>query len=242
MERLIEKTDPKSAIRKNAENAHDWEYNEDAKFFYSLAVTFRDELIDPLARIDREQMPDPVIGFDDARNSNILAYYTLGRNAHGVKDEIIFNTAHYETREGKKEWKYGRWSQAETCLHEQIHLFLEYLTSVDGIKRPAHGKEFTEFCGKLGLHVVPNVGSHYQVADADSPFGRLMKSMGIARPDDVPRAEGEKTDWWRPKKEKGKSTLHKYECPNCGLKVRVGVKEDPELIHKKCGEVLVYKA
>lgn len=57
----IERFDPKSAIRKNAEGARDWEYNEDAKFFYSLAVTFRDELIDPLARIDREKMPDPAI-------------------------------------------------------------------------------------------------------------------------------------------------------------------------------------
>jgi len=46
--RPIEQVDAKSVIRKNAELASDWEYQEEAIVLYNLAVRFRDELIDPL--------------------------------------------------------------------------------------------------------------------------------------------------------------------------------------------------
>ena len=233
--RIIEQVDAKSAIRKNAELASDWAYQEEAIVLYNLAVRFRDELIDPLERIDRSRMSDPVISFDDARNKEVLATYTVGRNSLGLKDEITFNTAHFKDNEyGKKEWIYGRWSQLETLAHEQSHLFLHHLTDIDGKKRPAHGAEFVQKCESIGLHVLPARGSHYQVADAESPFGRIMKELGVERPDDVPRAEGDKRDWFRPKKERGKSTLEKYICPSCGLNVRIGVKENPGIIHHKC--------
>ena len=231
----IERIDAKSAIRRNAELASDWAYQEEAIVLYNMAVRFRDELIDPLERIDRSRMSDPVISFDDARNKEVLATYTVGRNALGLKDEITFNTAHYKDAElGKKEWVYGRWSQLETLAHEQVHLYLHHLTDIDEKKRPSHGVEFVQKCDSIGLHVLPARGSHYQVADADSPFGRIMKSLGVERPDDVPRIDGDKRDWFRPKKERGKSTLEKYTCPSCGLNVRIGVKDDPGIIHHKC--------
>ena len=44
-----------------------------------------------------------------------------------------------------------------------------------------------------------------------------MKELGIKRPKDVPRIDDPKRDWFRPTKEKGKSTLHKNSC-GCGLK------------------------
>jgi hypothetical protein len=72
-----------------------------------------------------------------------------------------------------------------------------------------------------------------------------MEELGIPRPADVPRSSttewtktgGVKTDWFRPFKEKGRSTLHKWECPGCGLKVRVGIKGNPELVHDVCSEI-----
>lgn len=87
--------DPKPIVRKNAIEAHDWEYREDAEYLYKMAVVFRDRLIDPIARIERSQMPDPVIAFDDLRNNKVLADYTIGRNAEGLLDAITFNTANY---------------------------------------------------------------------------------------------------------------------------------------------------
>ena len=100
--RIIEQVDAKSAIRKNAELASDWAYQEEAIVLYNLAVRFRDELIDPLERIDRSRMSDPVISFDDARNKEVLATYTVGRNALGLKDEITFNIAHYKDHDHGK--------------------------------------------------------------------------------------------------------------------------------------------
>jgi len=63
-----------------------------------------------------------------------------------------------------------------------------------------------------------------------------MDELWIERPDDVPRDEGVKRDWFRPEKERGRSTLHKWECPGCGLKVRIGIKDDPRLVHDVCSE------
>jgi hypothetical protein len=84
--RIIEQVDAKSAIRRNAELATDWAYQEEAIVLYNLALRFRDELIDPLERIDRSRMSDPVISFEDARNKEVLATYTVGRNSLGLKE------------------------------------------------------------------------------------------------------------------------------------------------------------
>lgn len=77
---LVTEYNPQPAVRQNAENAPDWIYKEEAVFLYRLAVIFRDRLVDPILRVDRNQVPDPVISFDDMRNNNILAAYTLNRN------------------------------------------------------------------------------------------------------------------------------------------------------------------
>lgn len=227
----------KKALSEYGENAVGWEYAEQKKLLDNMALIIKKELIHPLALLHRIDIPDVIVGFDDAGNRNILAYYNTVPNAHGMPDEVIMNTAHYEEKDGKMVWKYGLWSQLETLTHEMAHGLLTFVSRLENRKIPAHGDEFVKTCAKIGLKVVPNVGSHYQVADSDSPFGRLMKSMGISRPDDVPRAEGEKTDWFRPSKEKGKSTLTKWEC-GCGQKARVGTKEFDATCNR-CGTVFI---
>ena len=229
---LFENFDPKPAIKKNAETAKDWEFSNDAKYLYGMAVVFRDRLIDPIARIDRSQMPDPVISFDNLRNNKTLAAYTISRNAQGLLDEITFNTAHYEAKDGKEAWVFGTWAQLETLLHEQIHLWQQRV----GLKpvkpgRSHHNKEFIDKCESLGLHPMPDVGCHLRVADG--AFAQLMKEFGIERPDDVPK-DRSKLDWFKPEKEKGKSTLRRWEC-NCGQKIRVGKADWPGAICKACG-------
>ncbi|MBV5342987.1 hypothetical protein JZU68_05055 [bacterium] len=230
---LIENFDPKPAIKKNAEAARDWEFSEDAKYLYGIAIVFRDRLIDPIARIDRSQMPDPVISFDDLRNNKTLAAYTVSRNAQGLLDEITFNTARYVQEGGKMTWSFGRWAQLETLLHEQIHLWQQRVGK-SPVKpgRSHHNKEFVEKCESLGLHPMPDVGCH--VAVADGVFAQLMAELGIKRPADVPREKKKKIDWFKPEKEKGRSTLKKWEC-GCGQKVRVGREDWPGAICKSCG-------
>jgi hypothetical protein len=241
--RLIEGFDPKPAIQKNAETAYDWEYTGEAKDLYEMAVLFKDRFLDPILHTDRGRLPDPVISSDDLRNQKILAAYTLHRNPQGLLDEITFNTAHYHIADdGKMMWKFGRWAQLETLLHEQIHLWQQNFGE-QPVKpgRVSHNKEFTDKCESLGLHPMPNVGCHTAVADG--VFAQLMEELGIPRPEDVPRMEWTKAggkpikrDWFRPEKEKGRSTLHKWECPECGLAVRIGIKDDPRLVHDVCSE------
>lgn len=232
----INNFDPKPEIRKNAENAKDWVYRDEAQYLYGMAVLFKDRFLDPVLHTDRGRLPDPVISFDDLRNRRTLAAYTLHRNPQGLLDEITFNTAHYEKNdEEKPEWVWGRWAQLETLLHEQVHLWQEnFGHHKHKPGRIAHDKEFVEKCESLGLHPMPIVGSHYAVADG--VFAGLMAELGIPRPDDVPREKGDKKDWFRPGKEKGTSTLKKWVCPECGLKVRMGISGNPELIHHPCSE------
>jgi hypothetical protein len=234
----IDNFDPKPAIQKNAENARDWEYSEEAKYLYGLAVLFKDRLLDPVLLTDRRRLPDPVISFDDLRNQKTLAAYTLHRNPQGLLDEITFNTVHYEEEEGKIVWKFGKWAQAETLLHEQVHLWQQNFGK-HPVKpgRVHHNKEFVEKCESLGIHPLPIIGAHYAVADG--VFAKLMGELGIQRPDDVPRIEGKtkKRDWFRPSPEKGRSTLHKWVCPGCGLAVRIGIGSDPHLVHDICSEI-----
>jgi hypothetical protein len=239
----IDDFDPKAAIQRNAENAHDWEYSEEAKYLYGMAVLFKDRFLDPVLHTDRRRLPDPVISFDDLRNQKTLAAYTLHRNPQGLLDEITFNTVHYEEEDGKNVWKYGRWAQLETLLHEQVHLWQQNFGK-HPVKpgRVHHNKEFVEKCESLGLHPLPVIGAHAQVADG--VFAKLMHELGIPRPEDVPRIDWTKAggkpikrDWFRPEPEKGRSTLHKWVCPDCGLSVRIGIGSDPHLVHDVCSEI-----
>lgn len=241
-EGLINSFDPKPEIRKNAENARDWEYREEAEYLYRMANLFKDRFLDPILHTDRGRLPDPVISFDNLRNKKTLAAFTLHRNPQGLLDEITFNTAHYVDEGNQKVWAWGGWAQAETLLHEQVHLWQEnFGEHKHKPGRVAHDKEFVQKCESLGLHPLPVVGCHIQVADG--VFAKLMEELGIPRPDDVPRIDWTnsggkpiKRDWFKPDEERGRSTLHKWECPHCGLKVRVGIKDDPLLVHDKCSE------
>ena len=213
---LIETANPQPEVRKNAETASDWIFRDEAQQLYELAVTIRDRLIDPILHIDRTKVPDPVISFDNLRQSRTLAAYTLNRNPQGLLHEITFNTEHYNENGEKLEWRFGRWAQLETLTHEYLHLKQQKFGKqpYKGGRVP-HNKEFCTMAKEIGLNVVPVYGAHYQVADEGSPFAILMTELGITRPNDVPRVEGQKPkdDWFEiGKKRKGRSSLTKWSC------------------------------
>ncbi len=163
--------------------------------------------------------------------------------------KITFNTQWYIDVDDKKEWELGRYSPGETLCDEYVHLYQQIGRGKDPYKQEKHGrvfhnKEFVEFCNRLGIHPALVTGQHTQIAGCDAPTDVLLRDMGIPRPDgadDVP--DDNKKNWaaWIIGKDKvkGRSTLSKWVCPACNFNVRVGVKTDPELIHKRCGELLV---
>jgi len=42
------------------------------------------------------------------------------------------------------------------------------------------------------------------------------------------------------KRKKGRSSLHKWTCPECGLNVRMGKARDPKLRHHTCETIVGY--
>lgn len=241
--KLIEPANPQPEVRRNAESARDWEYAGEAAHLYRMAVTFKDRFLDPVLLTARGRLPDPVISFDNLRNHNTLAAYTLVRNPQGLLYEITFNTEQYEDdrQDGKvvKRWSFGKWAQLETLLHEQIHLWQQNFGS-DPVKpgRPYHNKEFVDKCESLGLHPMPGVGCHTRLADG--LFALLMKELGVEPPDMTEKPVDLDEDWFKwfldslGKRRKGTSTLHKWTCPECGMKVRLGIKGNPEIRHDPC--------
>ena len=44
---------PKTEVRKIADNASEWKCNEEAAYLSQLAVIIRDRMVDPISRLDR---------------------------------------------------------------------------------------------------------------------------------------------------------------------------------------------
>lgn len=242
-EYLVEVIDPQPEVRRNAERARDWEFAEEAVYLYRMASLFKDRFLDPVLRTDRNRLPDPVISFKNLRNRNTLAAYTLMRNPQGLLYEITMNSQQYirEENDGNKtiKWQFGKWAQLETLLHEQIHLWQQNFGN-DPVKpgKSYHNKEFVEKCESLGLHPLPGVGCHTELADG--AFAKLMGELGIEPPKAKFESEKSNTDWFKRyldslgKRRKGASTLNKWTCPVCGLNARMGVKDNPQIRHDPC--------
>lgn len=236
----LEDPQPYPEIRKNAENAPDWPYREEAAFLYRHASGFKDRFLDPVLLTDRRRLPDPVLSFEPM-NVKSLAAYTLVRNPQGLLYEITFNTKHCveEEAEGERRlvWRFGRWAQLETLLHEQVHLWQQNFGE-DPVTpgRVYHNKEFIDKCESLGLH--PKLDQGYHLRVADGLFAQYMKELGIEPPEDVPTlSKKDNVDWFKQgKTKKGRSTMIKWCCPECGYNVRVGRQGDPQLIHHPCSQ------
>lgn len=243
---LIEKINPQPEIRKNAEKASDWEFAKEAAYLYRMATLFKDRFLDPVLLTHRRRLPDPVISFENLRNRNTLAAYTLVRNPQGLLYEITMNSQQYITEKvdgkSKLRWQFGKWAQLETLLHEQVHLWQQNF-GMDPVKpgKPYHNKEFVGKCENLGLHPMLGVGCHLKLADG--AFSLLMNELGIKPPDLSRKPEKLDKDWFKwyldsqGKRMKGKSTLKKWTCPVCGLNVRIGINGNPELRHAPCEKI-----
>ena len=209
---ILDPSFSKEAVRKNAEQAHDWQWQEMAKTLYTWTDRFKSRFLDPIARLGQEKMPDAIISFAPM-NHKILACYTLHRNAQGLLDEITMNTRHLNR---------PMWQTLETLLHEQVHLWQQNFGD-HPVNRNYHNREFVHKCEGLGLHPRLESGVHWK--PADGVFAQLMGEYGIQPPAQAIVPQDEKVNWWdvREKERKGRSTLSKWSC-GC-QNMRVGRKE-----------------
>jgi hypothetical protein len=168
---------------------------------------------------------------------------------YGPNYKLALNEQHYidgKTDEGEKlkVWRFGKYAQCETLLHEVVH-HEQQVRGKDPYKpgKITHNREFTERCEQFGLH--PKLGEGYHLRPADGVFREFMKELGIHPAEDAAKAPADPdTDWFRwlikywGQERKGKSTLKKWCCPECGLNVRMGIAGDPMLRHHTCEEAV----
>lgn len=238
---------PADALRRAAEANVGWDYSAEAKNLYDRADVVLDRLYPAIATPDFQgRLPKVAIGIESLRNKKTLAAYHLVPDSVGLPFKITFNEQHYIDEDGQRIWRYGEWSQMETLVHELGHHWQQMLGKEPFTRRSkvTHNSEFTDKMLQLGIYC-DSGGAHYQVADTASPSGILFREWGLRPPDDVPRGEPNEFDWFKfyadreGRARPGQSTLHKWVCPECNLKVRYGKMDDPMLIHEPCGVLLV---
>ena len=198
---------------------------------------------------DRPPLPVAPIAIDNLRNMRTLAAYNVVPDEYGLNYRLTLNEQHYtdgKTEDGEeiKEWRFGRYAQCETLLHEMVH-HEQQVRGKDPYKpgKITHNKEFTERCEQFGLH--PKLGEGYHLRPADGVFQDFMRELGIHPAEDAVKVpEDPDMDWFRwlikfyGQERKGKSTLKKWCCPECGLNVRMGIAGDPKLRHHTCEETV----
>lgn len=217
----------------------DWKHRQMVQFLYRVFDAARFCFFSPR---DESQLvlPQSVIAVDDMRHE-VLAAYRISYNPTGLPFEIMMN-AKWIGR--------PRWELCESLIHEEVHLFQEYMADqgVDGYehcKGGYHNRQFVELCEQVGLHPILGVGAHW--GPAGGQFARLMELLGVEKP---AHAEGEfkkpegkvkgKPYWWDADrgKVKGTSTLILYTVDGCpripGCKVRSG-RRDLQLACMTCG-------
>jgi hypothetical protein len=238
---LLEEPNVHEALRKAAEANRQWDYAQEATMLYRRADVVVDRLY-PVIHTPSFQgrLPSVLIAIGNLRNKNTLAAYRLVPDDYGINFKITFNEQHYEKRDEQMVWRFGEWAQMETLVHEVGHHWQQMLGKdpYKQGKRVTHNKEFRDRLEQIGIHCAKE-GYHTKVAEIDSPFGQLMKEWGIEPPkEDIREKEFDK-HWFKDEKKKGRSTLHKWSCPDCGMNVRYTRKDDPMLVHVPCGSVLV---
>lgn len=232
--------DPADFVKRYAEQNKDWPYAELVTNLYPKIEIVKQRFFDGVFKPwDLSRLPMPPIAIEDMRNWKYLASYHLVKDGYGFSDKLTLNEKHFKKDEyGNWVWDYGgEWGLWETIIHEMAHE-----ACVRRNLARDHSKPFTDMLLQLGIYCNER-GQHYQIADPDKPFGILMREWFVKRPseeDFVSEMPEKPISWWflfsdeTEREKKGKSTLSKWVCPECGISVRIGIKGNPEIVHEPC--------
>jgi hypothetical protein len=245
----LETANPYPEIRKNAELNKEWSFSEEVAWLNRKFDQFKERFFDGVVTPDRPALPVAPIAIDNMRNQRTLAAYNVVPDEYGLNYRLTFNAAHYvdgQAEDGKKIkiWRFGRYAQCETLLHEMIH-HEQQVRGRDPYRagKITHNREFVARCEQFGLH--PKLGEGYHLRPADGVFAEYMKELGISPAEDAAKAPDDPDmDWFRwlikfwGQERKGTSTLKLWCCPECGLKVRMGRVGDPQLRHHTCEDAV----
>lgn len=232
--------DVSPAIRKAAETNKEFAFKETV-----ARLNRREDMIMArlFPRFDGRVLPSPLIAISALR-VHTLAQYRVVPDEYGLNYKLTFNERYYRPAEEKDlyaglagmVWVFGEWSQAEVQSHETAHHVQELTGTPYKHGRSAHDPKFIAMLENLGIHAELHTGVHTRPADLDGPFGKFMAELGIKRAD-KPYEAKPKTYWWEEGHDRpiGHSSLALWACALCGLKVRVGIHDDPQLLHTADG-------
>jgi hypothetical protein len=237
------------AIREHQMSA-DHPYRDVARRWYPIVDDMEATFFNGIVYPDGQKVPPPLLAFEEY-NKKSLAHVDLFSDEYGLIGKITVNTAYFVDfgeKAGKTEKKYvlGDYSLGETIIHEFAHVWQQFgpraKDPFDQKKhhRVTHNKEWHDLVRSFGLNTEGPAGIHTKLATPGSPVDLFLRRHGITPPEGAEEAQEEKKNWsiiltYGKEKPKGRSTLHKYQCPGCGLKVRVGVNHDPMIAHPTCG-------
>jgi hypothetical protein len=192
-------------LKDHALAASDWRYREAVAVLHDWASRFNQEF-----GLD---LQTAVIGLD-RMSVRLLGTYHGGRNAVGLRHQILLNTAHL-----------GRplCEQLATLLHEQIHQWQSQFGR--GGKNNYHNLQFRIMAAKFGL-LEDDRGRTLGIEPG--PFTNLLAKHGVDM-GTLPLAHEKPVFTRRPK---GDSKLRKWSCP-CGTNVRCAVALKAQCL--KCG-------
>jgi hypothetical protein len=242
------------AIREHQMSA-DHPYRDVARRWYPIVDDMEATFFNGIVYPDGGKVPAPLLAFDEY-NKKSLAHVDLFEDEYGLIGKITVNTAYFvDWEEGgstTKKYVLGDYSLGETITHEFAHVWQQFgPRAKDPFNqkkhhRVTHNAEWHEFVRGLGLNTEGPAGVHTKPATLGSPVDLFLRRHGITPPEGVEEAGYDgKSNWSKlvtykdKEKPKGRSSLTKYTCPNCGLNARIGVKEDPMLVHAPCGSLLI---
>jgi hypothetical protein len=242
------------AIREHQMSA-DHPYRDVARRWYPIVDDMEATFFNGIVYPDGQKVPAPLLAFEEY-NKKSLAHVDLFSDEYGLIGKITVNTAYFVDfgeKAGKTEKKYvlGDYSLGETIIHEFAHVWQQFgpraKDPFDQKKhhRVTHNAEWHNLVRSFGLNTEGPAGLHTKPATPGSPVDLFLRRHGITPPEGTENLPyDEKKNWsiiltYKDKKPKGRSSLTKYTCPGCGLHARIGIKDDPRLIHEPCGTLLI---
>ncbi|KKQ43175.1 MAG: hypothetical protein US60_C0006G0019 [Microgenomates group bacterium GW2011_GWC1_37_8] len=183
---LIDPANPYPEIRRHAEKNRKWDFSEEVTWLNRKFDQFKERFFDGVLSPDRPPLPVAPIAIDNLRNMRTLAAYNVVPDEYGLNYRLTLNKQHYidgQTEDGDKikVWRFGRYAQCETLLHEMVH-HEQQVRGKDPFKpgKITHNREFKKRTTFSGLKSKSLTLYHNAQSRATNPCSKIFETQGLS--------------------------------------------------------------